>query len=110
MQNNLIPALKQVAFAEGENTNCDETWCRVKTARRYKKHYIWCLANNAETNTKVSNLVCRLNDMLNIYDNLSNQMQKAVNYLKNFWKQQGRRDLCYLPFDYKDLQVVKRLS
>ena len=196
MLNNLIPALKQVALAEGENTNCDETWCRVKTARRYKKHYIWCLVNkaqktviffydegsrgmnalkdflgdskiksmqtdgynvymyldkekellniehlccwaharqkfklayeqgsderaryfleqigelyrleklykseklttveikerrnSAETNTIIANLACRLNDMLNIYDNLSSQMQKAVNYLKNFWKQ-----------------------
>lgn len=196
MLNNLIPALKQIALAEGENTNCDETWCRVKTAKRYKKHYIWCLANkaqktviffydqgsrgmnalkdflgdskiksmqtdgynvymyldkekellniehlccwaharqkfklaldqgsderaryfleqieelyrlekryksdkltseeikemrnSAETNTIISNLACQLNDMLNIHDNLSSLMQKAVCYLKNFWKQ-----------------------
>lgn len=40
--------LKHVALAEGENTNCDETWCRVKTAKRYKKHYIWCLVNKAQ--------------------------------------------------------------
>ena len=25
--------------------NCDETWCRVKRERCYKKKYIWCLVN-----------------------------------------------------------------
>lgn len=44
----LIPALKNIALEEGANTNCDETWVRVKTAKRYKKHYIWCLANKAQ--------------------------------------------------------------
>ncbi|MCQ2564186.1 MAG: IS66 family transposase, partial [Mogibacterium sp.] len=46
--NLLIPALKSIALEEGANTNCDETWCRVKTAKKYKKHYIWCLCNRAQ--------------------------------------------------------------
>lgn len=46
--NLLIPALKEVALEEGANANCDETWVRVKTAKKYKKHYIWCLANKAQ--------------------------------------------------------------
>ena len=46
--NLLIPALKSIALEEGSNTNCDETWCRVKTAEKYKKHYIWCLCNRAQ--------------------------------------------------------------
>ena len=44
----LIPALKNRALEEGSVTNCDETWVRVKTAKRYKKHYIWCLVNKAQ--------------------------------------------------------------
>ena len=47
MLTKLIPALKNIALEEGANTNCDETWVRVKTARKYKKHYIWCLVNRA---------------------------------------------------------------
>ena len=46
--NLLIPALKSIALEEGAHTNCDETWCRVKTAQKYKKHYIWCLCNRAQ--------------------------------------------------------------
>ena len=59
--NLLIPALKSIALEEGANTNCDVfcprcsgdrggalTWCRVKTAKKYKKHYIWCLCNRAQ--------------------------------------------------------------
>lgn len=60
--------------------------------KRYKSEKLTAdeikeMRNSAETNTIIANLACRLNDMLNIYDNLSSQMQKAVNYLKNFWKQ-----------------------
>lgn len=44
----LIPALKEIALEEGSNANCDETWVRVKTSKKYKKHYIWCLANKAQ--------------------------------------------------------------
>jgi len=46
--NRLIPALKDIALEEGANANCDETWVRVKTAKRYKKHYLWCLVNKAQ--------------------------------------------------------------
>lgn len=194
--NHLIPALKSIALEEGANTNCDETWCRVKTAKKYKKHYIWCLCNraqktviffydegsrgrnalkdflgdskiksmqtdgynvymyldkeqelidiehiccwaharhkfklayeqgsderakiflmligelygmekaykaegltaeeikerrnSAETNRVIADLCCRLNDMQNNKNTLGDLMQKAVNYLQNFWKQ-----------------------
>ena len=60
--------------------------------KRYKSEKLTAdeikeMRNSAETNTIIANLACRLNDMFNIHDNLSSLMQKAVSYLKNFWKQ-----------------------
>lgn len=43
----LLPVLKAHAFEKDSIVNCDETWCRVKMADKYKKTYIWCMVNKA---------------------------------------------------------------
>jgi len=77
----LIPALKNIALEEGANNNCDETWVRVKTARRYKKHYIWCLVNKAQ---KIVIFFYALADIRKI-DNLRRERgSRGRNALKDF--------------------------
>ena len=41
----LLPTLKDKLLADDAVVNCDETWCRVKTGRKYGKKYIWCMVN-----------------------------------------------------------------
>lgn len=37
--------LKNNCLEKDSVVNCDETWCRVKVAGKFRKRYIWCLVN-----------------------------------------------------------------
>lgn len=41
----IVNELKGKALEKDSVINCDETWCRVKVADKYRKRYIWCLVN-----------------------------------------------------------------
>ena len=42
-----IEYLKNNCLEKDSVVNCDETWCRVKVAGKYRKRYVWCLVNKA---------------------------------------------------------------
>lgn len=41
----VIEYLKKNCLEKDAVVNCDETWCRVKVAGKFRKRYIWCLVN-----------------------------------------------------------------
>ena len=41
----VIEYLKANCLEKDSVVNCDETWCRVKVAGKFRKRYIWCLVN-----------------------------------------------------------------
>lgn len=41
----VIEYLKDNCLEKDSVVNCDETWCRVKVAGKFRKRYIWCLVN-----------------------------------------------------------------
>lgn len=41
----VIEYLKNNCLEKDSVVNCDETWCRVKVAGKFRKRYIWCLVN-----------------------------------------------------------------
>lgn len=43
----VLAYLKDRCLEKDSIVNCDETWCRVKVAGRYRKRYVWCLVNKA---------------------------------------------------------------
>lgn len=44
----LIVVLKSTALGKDSIVNCDETWCKVRKYKHYKKYYIRVLVNRAE--------------------------------------------------------------
>ena len=40
--------LKNNCLEKDSVVNCDETWCRVKVAGKFRKRYVWCLVNRLE--------------------------------------------------------------
>ena len=44
----VIAYLKNNCLEKDSVVNCDETWCRVKVAGRFRKRYVWCLVNRQE--------------------------------------------------------------
>ena len=43
----VIEYLKEHCLEKDSVVNCDETWCRVKVAGKFRKRYVWCLVNKA---------------------------------------------------------------
>ena len=43
-----IEYLKNNCLEKDSVVNCDETWCRVKVAGKFRKRYVWCLVNRLE--------------------------------------------------------------
>ena len=41
----VIEYLKNNCLEKASVVNCDETWCRVKVAGKFRKRYVWCLVN-----------------------------------------------------------------
>ena len=41
----VIEYLKDNCLEKDSVVNCDETWCRVKVAGKFRKRYVWCLVN-----------------------------------------------------------------
>jgi len=41
----VIEYLKDNCLEKDSVVNCDETWCRVKVADKFRKRYVWCLVN-----------------------------------------------------------------
>lgn len=99
----LLPVLKAQAFEKDSIVNCDETWCRVKMADKYKKVYIWCMVNKAagiviffydegsrsrngsETTGIIAFIWMELPRLLDDPLPKSDLLSNALNYLKHAW-------------------------